>query len=277
MRLLHRLGQQLDLLGDGPVLALVGDLLLRPGLQDDVEALGQHLAALVHRHAEADELVRLVGAPHAEVEPAVGEDVDEGEVGRGAQGMVEGDRAHRHADADLLRALGDGRRVDLRGGDEAVGGEQVLGDPHLVVAELLGQLEEAQIVVEALDHLCQVRELAQAEYAELRLGHGASSRSGCVHAIVSGAAASVKPQSCGRTMRQRHGTPAVAEQSTSSSELSAVAPVVQQGAVFGVLIAGQQERRRVVRQRSPPAMCRASSSPPAHDAITPKPEYAPET
>ena len=62
MRLLHGLGQQLDRLGDGPELALVGDLLLRPGLQDDVEALGQHLAALVHRHAEADEFVRLVGA-----------------------------------------------------------------------------------------------------------------------------------------------------------------------------------------------------------------------
>ena len=100
------------------------------------------------------------------------EDVDEREVGGGAQGMIEGDRAHRHADADLLGALGDGRRVDLRGGDEAVGREQVLGDPHLVVAELLGQLEEPQIVVETLDHLGQVGELAQAEYAELRLGHG---------------------------------------------------------------------------------------------------------
>ena len=100
------------------------------------------------------------------------EDVDEGEVGRRAQGMIEGNGAHRHADADLLGALGDGGGVDLRGGDEAVGGEQMLGDPHLVVAELLGQLEEAQIVVEALDHPRQVRELAQAEYAELRLGHG---------------------------------------------------------------------------------------------------------
>ena len=144
MRLLHGLGQQLDGLGNGPELALVGDLLLRPGLEDDVEALGQHLAALVHRHAEADELVRLVGAADAEVEAAVREDVDEREVGRRAQGMIEGDRAHRHADAHLLGALGDGRRVDLRGGDEAVGGEQVLGDPHLVVAELLGQLEEAR-------------------------------------------------------------------------------------------------------------------------------------
>ena len=175
MRLLHRLGQQLDRLRDGPELALVGDLLLRPGLQDDVEALGQHLAALVHRHAEADELVRLVGAPHAEVEPAVREDVDEGKVGRGAQGMIEGDRAHRHADADPLGALGDGRRVDLGGGDEPVGREQVLGDPHLVVAELLGQLEEPQIVVEALDHLGEIGNWLRLNMPNFVLAMGLSS------------------------------------------------------------------------------------------------------
>src|SRR4029078_6666137 len=129
----------------------------------------------VHRHAEADELVRLVSPPYAEIEPPMGEDVDQDEIGGSAQRMVERDRAHGHADPYLLRALGDGCRVDLGGGDEAVSGEQVFGDPHLVVTELLGQLEEAQIVVEALDHPCQVRELAQAEHAELRLCHWASS------------------------------------------------------------------------------------------------------
>jgi len=40
---------------------------LRPGFQDDVEALGQHLRALIAvRHAQADESrAALVGAPHA--------------------------------------------------------------------------------------------------------------------------------------------------------------------------------------------------------------------
>jgi hypothetical protein len=124
--------------------------------------------------------VRLVGAADAEVEPAVREDVDEGEVGRRAQRVIEGDGAHRHADADLACALGDRRRVDLGRGDEPVGGEQVLRDPHLVVAELLGQLEEPEIVVEALDYLGEIGELAQAEYAELRFGHGAPSSAICL-------------------------------------------------------------------------------------------------
>src|SRR5215470_1430296 len=77
MRLLHGLGQQLDGFGDGPELAAEGDLLTRPRLQDDVEPLGQHLPALIHGDAEANELVRLVRPPHAKVEAAVREDVDE--------------------------------------------------------------------------------------------------------------------------------------------------------------------------------------------------------
>src|SRR6185295_12105993 len=42
----------------------------------------------------------------------------------------------------------------------------MLGDPHLVVAELLGQFEEAQIVVKAFDHFRQIRKLAQTEDPE---------------------------------------------------------------------------------------------------------------
>ena len=83
----------------------------------------------------------------------MGQDVDQGKVRRGAQGMVERDRANGHADADLAGALGDGRRVDLGRGNETVGREQMLGDPRLVVAEALGQLEEAQVVVATLNYL----------------------------------------------------------------------------------------------------------------------------
>jgi hypothetical protein len=90
--------------------------------------------------------------------------------------VVEGDGAHGHTDAHLLGALGNRRGIDLGRGDETVGGEQVLGDPHLVVAELLGQLEEGEIVVEALHHLGEIGELAQAENAELGLGHGLLAR-----------------------------------------------------------------------------------------------------
>src|SRR5262245_49981311 len=86
--------------------------------------------------------------------------------------MVERDRANGHAYADLARALGDGRRVDLGRGNKTVGREQMLGDPHLVVAEALGKLEETQIVIEALNYLCEIGELAEAKDAELRPGHG---------------------------------------------------------------------------------------------------------
>ena len=123
--------------------------------------------------------MRLVGATDAEIEPAVREDIDEREIGSGSQRMVEGNGTHRHADAELLGALGDGCGVDLSRGNKPVGRKQVFGDPDLVVAELLGQLEEAQIVVKALDHPRQIRELTEAEYAELRLGHWASSAIDC--------------------------------------------------------------------------------------------------
>src|SRR5262249_57014681 len=46
------------------------------------------------------------------------------------------------------------------------GRKQVFGNPDLVVAQLLGQLEEAEVVVEAFDHLRQIRKLAQTEDPE---------------------------------------------------------------------------------------------------------------
>src|SRR5262245_38736359 len=109
--------------------------------------------------------------------------------------MIEGNRAYGHADAQPLGALGDGRGVDLRGGDEPVGGEEMLGDPDLVVAQPLRQLEEGEIVIEALHHTGEIGELAEAEYAEFRLGHRASSGF-VVDPIVLSSNASVKPHSC---------------------------------------------------------------------------------
>src|SRR4029453_281216 len=47
----------------------------------------------------------------------------------------------------------------------------MLGNPDLVVAQLLGQLEEAQIAVEAFDHLRQIRKLAQTEDPEPCFAH----------------------------------------------------------------------------------------------------------
>src|SRR5215468_2384752 len=51
----------------------------------------------------------------------------------------------------------------------------MLSDPHLVVTEFLGQLEEAKILIEALHHAGEIRHLAQAEDPKLRLDHAGSS------------------------------------------------------------------------------------------------------
>ena len=104
------------------------------------------------------------------------EHVDEREVRGCAQGVIERDGAHGHADADALRPLGDGGGVDLRGGDKTVGREEMLGDPHLVVTELLGQLEKVKILIEALHHAGEIWDLAQAKDPKLRLGHAVPPR-----------------------------------------------------------------------------------------------------
>jgi len=51
------------------------------------------------------------------------------------------------------KALGDGRRVDLRGGHHAISREQMLRDPNLIVAKLLGELKESKIIFKAFDAL----------------------------------------------------------------------------------------------------------------------------
>src|SRR5262249_41138756 len=75
----------------------------------------------------------------------------------------------------------------------------MLSDPHLVVAKLLGELEEAKIVLEALHHAGKIWDLAQAEDPKLRLGHALPPRRFFEH-IFDEPWAAVKP-------RQRHRRP----------------------------------------------------------------------
>src|SRR5690606_32922529 len=138
----------------------------------DVEALGEHRAALVHGKTETDKFVRLISAAYAEIEPPMRENIDKRVVGCRSQWMIERDRADGHADANALRALGNRGGIDLRRRDESVGREEVLGDPYAVVAKLLRKLEVGEIFVEGFDNAREIRNLAEAEDAELGLAHG---------------------------------------------------------------------------------------------------------
>src|SRR2546427_11029587 len=75
VRLLARLGQDADV-AYAVDLALERHALLGPRAADDLQALVEPLARPLHRDAEAAELVGLVAAPEAELEPPAREDVD---------------------------------------------------------------------------------------------------------------------------------------------------------------------------------------------------------
>src|SRR4051812_5861354 len=70
--------------------ALEGERVLRPGLQYDVEALREAVAALFYWHAEVLVLPVQEPAAHAPVQPAATEDVDHGHVFGDPDGPVEG-------------------------------------------------------------------------------------------------------------------------------------------------------------------------------------------
>ena len=194
MRALHGLGQDLHGFADLPELAVVGDLLLGPGADDDVEALVVHPAAVLHRQVEAEELVRLVGAPGAEQQPPARQHVDQGEIRRRAQRVVERNDDDRGADLDPARPRGDGCGVNLGRGDDAVVREQVLGEPHRVEAQRLGAFEIRHVVGERFAHAVEVGDLAQAEHAPLHgiLHSRAPPRRGA--ALCAGAPPAIKPR-----------------------------------------------------------------------------------
>ena len=135
MRLLHRLGDHADV-GDLVVLPLERKRLPGPRARQDLQRFLESLPVLVLRHAVAAELGGAVAAPHAHVESALRDDVDERHLLGEPERLVE--REDRGGEADT-NALGPGRdRARERGriDREAVVDEMVLGQPHRIEAEL---------------------------------------------------------------------------------------------------------------------------------------------
>ena len=125
-----------------PVLALELVLVVRPAADDVLERLVPHGARLVRVDAEALELEARRRAAGAEVDAAVGEEVEHrGRLGR-AHRVVVGLRreAHAVADAQTLRARGDGavEHLGVRAVAELLE-EVVLHRPERVEAHLVAE------------------------------------------------------------------------------------------------------------------------------------------
>ena len=65
-------------------------------------------------------------------------------------GVAQGKQQDAEADADALRAAGDGRGHHDGGGEHAEGDEVVLGQPHGLDAHVLGFCGDAEAVLEGL-------------------------------------------------------------------------------------------------------------------------------
>ena len=131
--------------------ALRGDVLLLQQAADLFEALVKAAAALVHRDAEAGELVRQEGAGETDLDAAVGDRVDHADLAGELQRIVE-HRQHRAGDEpDGPRDRGGGAEEDQRvGAVAAIRMEVVLHRPHAGIAELLGVLRELQRLIPIL-------------------------------------------------------------------------------------------------------------------------------
>ena len=119
------------------------ELVLGPHARDETDGLLPHRPRLVGVDAETAELGHgdRPAGPH--VQAALAQDVQGRRPLRHPGRVVEGDREQDHAvaDADAAGVLGNRRQEDLRG--RAVGEalqEVVLDAPHVVEADLLGQL-----------------------------------------------------------------------------------------------------------------------------------------
>ena len=127
-------------------LAVVAVPLPRPRVEDDVERLGEPGLGGGFLHLEHDVLRPLVAAADAEVGAAVADAVEQrgtlGEAQRVRERLVDdrGADAHTRRTAEQVRGHVDGV------GARAVVEEVLLGHPHAVVAERLGEVDPLELL-----------------------------------------------------------------------------------------------------------------------------------
>ena len=122
-------------------LPLVHERLARPGAEHHLEGLLHALAAVVAPETIAYELVLVVvgAVSHPDIDAAVGEIVEERELGGEADGMTESELDHREGDTDPLSPRRDhaGERDGIA--VDALAREIVLGEPDAIEAGSLGE------------------------------------------------------------------------------------------------------------------------------------------
>src|SRR6266850_648538 len=148
-RLLQRLREDRGL-RDLEELAVVRERTALEGQQEDVHGLLPPVAARGELQAEPLELVVLIAAPEADVDPAAGQQVERGDLLGDNQRMVQRHHDDRRPDPQRGR-LGRDVGGELDGAREvAVGRKVVLGQPHVAEAERLGGLRHLDAAREDL-------------------------------------------------------------------------------------------------------------------------------
>jgi len=175
MGLLHRLRADAEVV-DLVELTFIAEAIFRPRLLDDLDALTEDIASARLVDAVAGEFVRLVAASDAEVDPAVGHEVDQREVFGDADGMIQRQDDDARTEAYRLRAGGDGGERDGGRGAVAVLAEVVFGGPDRIEPELLSAHHDVELFVDDLLLRPPDRILEQVKLAEL---HGVPPRYGC--------------------------------------------------------------------------------------------------
>src|SRR5262245_2193664 len=122
-----------------PVLTPIAEGLVgSPRLQQNLEALVEPRVGLLHRHAEARELVVPVALPDPEIEPAPGQKIERRGLFGQQHRVVPWQHHHRSAETEAARTRPEPGEETQRGRDLTISGEVVLHDERAVKAERLG-------------------------------------------------------------------------------------------------------------------------------------------
>ncbi len=133
-----------------PVFAVEREpLVRRPRLGDDVDRFLEARLRLLHRNAEADELVVPVALADAEIQPAARQQIDRRRLFGQQHRIVPGQHDHRGAKPQRARARADPGEQVQRRGDLAEAGEMMLDDEGALIAERLGLDDVFDVVLEA--------------------------------------------------------------------------------------------------------------------------------
>ncbi len=139
VRLLERLRQHLDI-PELPELPFPVQAFIAPCRQHDLDGLVEASSALLDRHAEGSELGRVEAAPRAPVDAPAGEHVEQRDLLRQPQRVIEGRERYAHPNAQPAGLVGDVQAHHVNGGTNAVAREVMLGEPDGVVSSLFHDL-----------------------------------------------------------------------------------------------------------------------------------------